>query len=175
MKDTSQVKVDTRDHPSSQSGTGASTGVTDARGQAGWPLALAWSAWSQPRRGCLPRRRRLIGVLVALILAPALLGMLLAARLTPSARTSVVLNVSMRDFAMASGIAAAVFGPAAAAPLASYGVLVMAWGALVARPAGRPRSSGPDRHRRSRHHRPRAVGAGNFDKVRSGNMATVPV
>jgi predicted Na+-dependent transporter len=81
----------------------------------------------------------LIGVLVALILASALLGMLLAVRLTPSARTSVVLNVSMRDFAIASGIAAAAFGPAAAAPLGSYGVLVMAWGALVARAANRRR------------------------------------
>ena len=38
----------------------------------------------------------LIGVLVALILASALLGMLLAARLTPSARISMVLNVPMR-------------------------------------------------------------------------------
>ena len=61
----------------------------------------------------------LIGVLVALILTPALLGMLLAARLTPSARTSVVPNVSMRDFAIASGIAAAASGPAAAAPSAA--------------------------------------------------------
>jgi predicted Na+-dependent transporter len=81
-------------------------------------------------------------VLVALILASALLGMLLAVRLTPAARTSVVLNVSMRDFAIASGIAAAAFGPAAAAPLGSYGVLVMAWGALVARAANRRRRRG---------------------------------
>jgi hypothetical protein len=58
----------------------------------------------------------LIGVLVALIGASALLGMLLAARLTPSARTGVVLKVPMRDFAIASGIAAAASGPAAAAP-----------------------------------------------------------
>jgi len=65
----------------------------------------------------------LIGVLVALILASALPGMLLAARLTPSARASVVLNVSMTDFAIASGIAAAASGPAEAAPLGGYGRL----------------------------------------------------
>jgi len=47
---------------------------------------------------------------------------------------------------MASGVAAAASGPAAAAPLGSYGILVMAWGALVARPASRPRSSGPAPH-----------------------------
>jgi hypothetical protein len=88
----------------------------------------------------------LIGVLVALILASELLGMLLAARLTPSARTSVVLNVSMTDFALASGIAAAASGPAAAAPPGSYGRLVMAWGALAARPASRPHSSGRTPH-----------------------------
>ncbi|HEX9516697.1 MAG TPA: hypothetical protein VF940_11030, partial [Streptosporangiaceae bacterium] len=58
----------------------------------------------------------LIGVLVALILTSALPGMLLAARLTPSARTSVVLNVWMREFAVAGGIAAAPSCPAAAAP-----------------------------------------------------------
>ncbi len=103
-------------------------------------MALAWSpwlvVWLVSAQVPLPAAyTTLIGVLVALILASALLGMLLAARLTPSARTSVVLNVSMRDFAMASGIPAAASGPAAAAPLGSYGVLVMACGALVARPA----------------------------------------
>ncbi|MGO8958415.1 MAG: hypothetical protein ACLQFR_13755 [Streptosporangiaceae bacterium] len=75
----------------------------------------------------------LLAVLVALILASAALGLLLGWRAEQRARTSVVLTVSMRDFAVASGIAAAAFGPAAAAPLGLYGVLVMAWGALVAR------------------------------------------
>jgi hypothetical protein len=41
--------------------------------------------------------------------------------------------VSMRDFAVASGIAAAAFGSAATGPLGIYGVLVIAWGAVVAR------------------------------------------
>jgi len=51
----------------------------------------------------------------------------------------VLLNVSMRDFAVASGIAAAAFGPAATAPLGIYGVLVIAWGTLIARVVKRRR------------------------------------
>jgi predicted Na+-dependent transporter len=75
----------------------------------------------------------LLAVLVALILASATLGLLLGWRAEQRASASIVLTVSMRDFAVASGIAAAAFSPAAAAPLGLYGVLVMAWGALVAR------------------------------------------
>jgi arsenite transporter len=81
----------------------------------------------------------LLAVLVALILASAALGALLAWRAEPRARASVVLTVSMRDFAVASGIAAAAFGPASAAALGLYGVLVMAWGALVAWASNRRR------------------------------------
>ena len=81
----------------------------------------------------------LVAVLVVLIVASAAIGMLLSWRLEAAAATAVVLSVSMRDFAVASGIAAAAFGPAAAAPLGIYGVLVMAWGALVARAANRRR------------------------------------
>jgi predicted Na+-dependent transporter len=81
----------------------------------------------------------LAGVLAVLIVASAAIGLLLGARLEPAARTAIVLTVSMRDFAVASGIALAAFGPAAAAPLGIYGVLVMAWGALIARAASRPR------------------------------------
>jgi len=81
----------------------------------------------------------LVAVLVVLIVASAAIGLLLSWRLEFPAATAVVLNVSMRDFAVASGIAAAAFGPAAAAPLGIHGVLVMAWGALVARVASRRR------------------------------------
>ena len=38
----------------------------------------------------------------------------------------------MRDFAIASGIAAAAFGAAAAAPLGLYGIMVMLWGTGLA-------------------------------------------
>jgi BASS family bile acid:Na+ symporter len=90
----------------------------------------------------------LAGVLVALIVTSAGIGLLLGWRLESPARTAVVLNVSMRDFAVASGIAVAAFGPATAAPLGMYGVLVMAWGALVARAANRHRRTAlpPDAH-----------------------------
>ena len=37
----------------------------------------------------------------------------------------------MRDFAIAAGLAATAFGPAAAAPLGLYGVLVLIWGSAV--------------------------------------------
>ena len=80
----------------------------------------------------------LAAVIVALIVTSAAIGLLLARGLQRPARTAVLLSVSMRDFAVASGIAAAAFGPAAAAPLGIYGVLVMAWGALAARLAARP-------------------------------------
>ena len=52
-------------------------------------------------------------------------------------------SISMRDFAIAAGLAAAAFGPAAAAPLGLYGVAVLVWGTAVAgvlrqRTAGTP-------------------------------------
>ena len=81
----------------------------------------------------------LAGVLVVLIVASAAIGLLLGSRLEPGVKTGIVLTVSMRDFAVASGIALAAFGPAAAAPLGIYGVLVMAWGALIARMRNRSR------------------------------------
>jgi len=59
------------------------------------------------------------GTLIGVLVASALPGMLLAGRLTPSARASVARNVPMTDFAMAGGVAAAASGPAAAAPAGS--------------------------------------------------------
>jgi predicted Na+-dependent transporter len=74
------------------------------------------------------------GVVLALALliltgagAGALLGRLVD---EPSAR-SVLFATSMRDFAIASGIAAAAFGTAASAPLGLYGIMVMLWGTGV--------------------------------------------
>jgi hypothetical protein len=52
----------------------------------------------------------------------------------------------MRDFAVAAGIAAAAFGPAAAAPLGAYGVLVLLAGsvaAIIARRHPAPDATGP--------------------------------
>jgi hypothetical protein len=52
----------------------------------------------------------------------------------------------MRDFAVAAGIATAAFGPAAAAPLGAYGVLVLLAGslaAIIARRRPAPDANGP--------------------------------
>jgi predicted Na+-dependent transporter len=59
---------------------------------------------------------------------------LVAGRLVdPSTRPAVVLSVAVRDFAVASGIASAAFGPKASGPLGIYGVLVIATGAALTR------------------------------------------
>jgi predicted Na+-dependent transporter len=71
-------------------------------------------------------------VLAALIALSAVGGALLGRLLPPPAARSALLHVSMRDFAIASGIAAAAFGSAATGPLGIYGVLVIAWGTVVA-------------------------------------------
>jgi predicted Na+-dependent transporter len=71
-------------------------------------------------------------VLVAMILVSAALGAGLGRILPGPAARSMLLHVSMRDFAIASGIASAAFGAAATGPLGIYGVLVIGWGALVA-------------------------------------------
>jgi predicted Na+-dependent transporter len=100
-------------------------------------VVLVWLVSGQVRLSAA--YAALTGVLVALIAASAAIGLLLARRLECPAKTAVLLNVSMRDFAVASGIAAAAFGPAAAAPLGIYGVLVIAWGTLIARVVKRRR------------------------------------
>ena len=45
--------------------------------------------------------------------------------------SALLLTTSMRDFAIAAGLAAAAFG-AAAAPLGLYGILVLVWGTAAA-------------------------------------------
>jgi predicted Na+-dependent transporter len=70
--------------------------------------------------------------LLVVVGASALLGMALGRLAGPADRSAVLLSVSMRDFAVAAGIASAAFGAKAAAPLGLYGILVMVWGSLVA-------------------------------------------
>ena len=48
-----------------------------------------------------------------------------------------LLSISMRDFGVGAGIAAAAFGPEAAAPLGLYGIMVIIWGTGVASRARR--------------------------------------
>ena len=72
------------------------------------------------------------------VLAGSFLGSSFLADRLADARTrrpaaiAVLLTTSMRDFAIAAGLAAAAFGPAAAAPLGLYGVGVMIWGTTAA-------------------------------------------
>jgi len=62
----------------------------------------------------------------------AILGAILSIRAPATVATAIFLTTSMRDFAIAAGIAVAAFGSASAAPLGLYGVIVIAWGMAVA-------------------------------------------
>jgi predicted Na+-dependent transporter len=78
---------------------------------------------------------RYLAVALALTLflaASALAGWLLGAGTRRPAAAALLLTTSMRDFAIAAGLAAAAFGPAAAAPLGLYGIMVLAWGTAAA-------------------------------------------
>jgi predicted Na+-dependent transporter len=70
--------------------------------------------------------------LLLFLLGSALVGRALGARAARPTGTALLLTTSMRDFAIAAGLAAAAFGPAAAAPLGLYGVAVLVWGTAVA-------------------------------------------
>ena len=75
--------------------------------------------------------RALLSIL-AVLAGGVSLGWALSRLVPVSERDAVLLSVSMRDFAVASGVAAAAFGAPAAAPLGLYGVVVMIWGSAVA-------------------------------------------
>ncbi len=60
------------------------------------------------------------------------LGELLGRGTDRASGTAFLLTTSMRDFAIAAAIAAQAFGPAAAAPLGIYGILVLVWGTAAA-------------------------------------------
>jgi predicted Na+-dependent transporter len=76
-----------------------------------------------------------LAVAAALLLflaVTALVGRALGVRSPRPAGTALLLTTSMRDFAIAAALAAAAFGPAAAAPLGLYGIAVLAWGTAAA-------------------------------------------
>lgn len=103
-------------------------------------LLLLWQVASQITLDAA--YTRVIIALVVYIAASAGLGQVLAVGAPARRATAVLLPVAMRDFAVAAGIASAAFGPAAAAPLGAYGVLVMLTGSavtLLARRRARPR------------------------------------
>jgi predicted Na+-dependent transporter len=92
-------------------------------------LVLLWEVASE-----LQVRGSDVRVVIALLLYLAGgtgLGWLLAIRVPSGRRIAIVLPTAMRDFAVAAGIAATAFGPAAAAPLGIYGILVLVFGAAA--------------------------------------------
>ncbi len=79
--------------------------------------------------------RDYVAVVAAMILftaGAAGLGRVLSVGAPPSVRTAMLLTASMRDFAIAAGIAASAFGARAAAPLGLYGIVVLTWGTAAA-------------------------------------------
>lgn len=103
-------------------------------------LVLLWEVASQLRLRA--GDVRVLLALLAYLAGAAGLGWLLALGAPPGRRTAIVLPVAMRDFAVAAGVAASAFGASAAAPLGIYGLLVLLFGAAVAR-AGRRRGDPP--------------------------------
>jgi len=69
-----------------------------------------------------------LAAIVLFVVASAALGLLVRRGATPSTKKALLLTVSMRDFAIAAGLASAAFGAEAAAPLGLYGVAVLLWG-----------------------------------------------
>jgi predicted Na+-dependent transporter len=91
---------------------------------------LVWLVASQVRLS-----RAYVGVLAALVVflaASAMVGAVLGLRAPRQVAAALMLTTSMRDFAIAAGIAVAAFGAASAAPLGLYGLLVIAWGMALA-------------------------------------------
>jgi len=73
-----------------------------------------------------------LGAIALIVVVSALFGAALGRTTGRSRATSLLLTTSMRDFAIAAGLASAAFGPSAAAPLGLYGVVVIIWGTAVA-------------------------------------------
>jgi predicted Na+-dependent transporter len=72
------------------------------------------------------------GALALFLAASAVIGRVLGIRSERPAGSALLLTTSMRDFAIAAALAAAAFGPQAAAPLGLYGVAVLVWGTAAA-------------------------------------------
>ena len=73
-----------------------------------------------------------MGAAAVFLVASTALGAGLKRAMAPPAGSAVLLTTSMRDFAIAAGIATASFGAASAGPLGIYGVFVIVWGMAIA-------------------------------------------
>lgn len=101
-------------------------------------LVLLWQVASQ-----ITIQTAYLSVTLALLTFLAgstLLGWLLTLGQAPPRKLAMMLPVTMRDFAVAAGIATTEYGAAAAAPLGIYGLLVLLAGTLAtsAAPSRRP-------------------------------------
>ncbi len=72
------------------------------------------------------------GALALFLAGSAVLGRVLGTRSARPTGSALLLTASMRDFAIAAALAAAAFGPPAAAPLGLYGIAVLIWGTAAA-------------------------------------------
>jgi predicted Na+-dependent transporter len=100
---------------------------------------LVWLVASQVR---LSESYLAVGAALVVFLAGSIgLGAVLGLRAPEPVATAVLLTTSMRDFAIAAAIALAAFGAASAAPLGLYGVMVIAWGLVMAGVRRRQRSA----------------------------------
>jgi predicted Na+-dependent transporter len=73
-----------------------------------------------------------IAAILIFLVGSAALGHGLGLRQPPGLRRALLLTTSMRDFAIAAGLATAAFGASAAAPLGVYGIIVIVWGTASA-------------------------------------------
>jgi predicted Na+-dependent transporter len=73
-----------------------------------------------------------LAALAIFLVISALIGRLLGGGRRQPDAVAVLLTTSMRDFAIAASLATASFGPASAAPLGLYGILVLIWGTATA-------------------------------------------
>lgn len=92
-------------------------------------LVLLWEV-----AGEVELRARSLGVVAAMVLfiaGAAVLGRLLTIGLPTTARSGVLLPVTMRDFAVAAGLASSAFGARAVGPLGIYGLLVLLTGVIA--------------------------------------------
>jgi len=69
-----------------------------------------------------------IVAVVAFLVVSAGVGLVVGRGAAPQVRGALLLTLSMRDFAIAAGLATAAFGPEAAAALGVYGIAVLLWG-----------------------------------------------
>lgn len=94
-------------------------------------LVLIWLVAGQAHLGLAYLRGA--AALLVFLAGSTLLGTALTTGMAKPDRTSLLLPVAMRDFAIAAGIATRAFGPPAASVLGLYGVLVLILGAAAAR------------------------------------------